>query len=145
MPKLKLASAESIVGISDEGWCQSGLGIRSTTLQDWFWRISYRFPRERFYILMVIIEGSLVWLHDQSLHQKIKFSIEDFFSKCDQIRIFLWIWSHLLKKSLMENLIFWAARSVIFIPNLEHILHKSNVILLMLILLILMLFFTLNM
>ena len=38
--------------------------------------------------------------------QKMKFSIKDFFSKCDQIRSFLWIWSHLLKKSLMEN-IFW--------------------------------------
>ena len=38
--------------------------------------------------------------------QKMKFSIMDFFSKCDQIRKFLRIWSHLLKKSLMENLIF---------------------------------------
>ena len=37
-----------------------------------------------------------------------KFSIKDFFSKCDQIRRFLWIWSHLLKKSLMENFIFCA-------------------------------------
>ena len=34
--------------------------------------------------------------------QKMKFSIEDFFSKCDQTRSFLWIWSHLLKKSLKE-------------------------------------------
>ena len=34
--------------------------------------------------------------------QKIKFSIKDFFSKCDQIRKKLRIWSHLLKKSLME-------------------------------------------
>ena len=33
-----------------------------------------------------------------------KFSIEDFFSKRDQIRWKLRIWSHLLKKSLMENL-----------------------------------------
>ena len=32
-----------------------------------------------------------------------KFSIKDFFSKCDQIRRKLRIWSHLLKKSLMEN------------------------------------------
>ena len=32
--------------------------------------------------------------------QKIKFSIKDFFSKCDQIHSFLWIWSHLLKKIL---------------------------------------------
>ena len=40
-----------------------------------------------------------------------KFSIRDFFSKYDQIRSFLWIWSHLLKKSLMENFIFCAALS----------------------------------
>ena len=32
--------------------------------------------------------------------------IKDFFSKCDQIRNILWIWSHLLKKSSMENLVF---------------------------------------
>ena len=35
-----------------------------------------------------------------------KFSIKEFFSTCDQIRWRLWIWSHLLKKSLMENFIF---------------------------------------
>ena len=40
--------------------------------------------------------------------QKMKFSIEDFFNKYDQIRRKLWIWSHLLKKSLMENFIFSA-------------------------------------
>ena len=34
--------------------------------------------------------------------QKMKFSITNFFSKCDQI------WSHLLKKSVMENFIFCA-------------------------------------
>ena len=38
--------------------------------------------------------------------QKMKFSIENFYSKCDQIRKKLRIWSHLLDKSLMENLIF---------------------------------------
>ena len=37
-----------------------------------------------------------------------KFSIKDIFSKCNQIRSFLWIWSHLLKKSLMGNFIFCA-------------------------------------
>ena len=37
-----------------------------------------------------------------------KFSIKDFFSKCDQIQSFLRIWSHLLKKSLMEKIIFRA-------------------------------------
>ena len=40
--------------------------------------------------------------------QKVKFFIKDFFSKCDQIRSFLRIWSHLLKKSVMENFIFCA-------------------------------------
>ena len=37
--------------------------------------------------------------------RKMKFSIKDFSSKCDQIRSFLRIWSHLLEKSLMENFI----------------------------------------
>ena len=40
--------------------------------------------------------------------QKMKFFIKDFLSKCDQIRRNLRIWSHLLKKSLMENFIFCA-------------------------------------
>ena len=39
---------------------------------------------------------------------KMKFSIKYFFSKCDQICRKLWVWSHLLKKSLMENFIFCA-------------------------------------
>ena len=37
-----------------------------------------------------------------------KFSITDFLSKCAQIRWKLWIWSHLLKNSLMENVAFCA-------------------------------------
>ena len=37
-----------------------------------------------------------------------KFSIKNFSSKCDQIRSFLRIWSHLLKKSSLENFIFRA-------------------------------------
>ena len=44
--------------------------------------------------------------------QKIKFSIKDFFSKCDQIRRKMRIWSHLLNKSLMENFIFCAVLQV---------------------------------
>ena len=40
--------------------------------------------------------------------QTMNLSIKDFFSKCDQIRMKLQIWSHLLKKSLMENFIFCA-------------------------------------
>ena len=40
--------------------------------------------------------------------QKLKFSIKNFFSKCDQIRRKLRIWPRLLKKSLMESFIFYA-------------------------------------
>ena len=45
--------------------------------------------------------------------QKMKFTVKDFFSKCDQIRRKLRIWSHLLKKSLMENFIFCKLSSMI--------------------------------
>ena len=41
--------------------------------------------------------------------QKTKFSIKDFFSKCGLKK--LWIWSHLLKKSFMENMIFCAVEN----------------------------------
>ena len=40
--------------------------------------------------------------------RQVKFPITDFFSKYDQIHSFLGIWSHLLNKSLMENIIFCA-------------------------------------
>ena len=50
--------------------------------------------------------------------QKMKFSIKDFSSQCDQIRRKLRIWSHSLEKSLMENFIFCAVNSYIeFILN----------------------------
>ena len=44
-----------------------------------------------------------------------KFSITDFFSKYDQIRRKLRIWSHLLKKSAMENFIFCAVSTQVFL------------------------------
>ena len=43
--------------------------------------------------------------------QKMKFSIRDFSSKCDQILRKLQIWSHLLEKSLMEKFIFFCSKS----------------------------------
>ena len=51
-----------------------------------------------------------------STAQNMEFSIKDFFSKCDQICTFLRIWSHLLKKSFMENFIFCA----VFVFNFEY-------------------------
>ena len=59
-----------------------------------------------------------------------KFSIKDFFSKCDQIRSFLRIWLHLLNKSLMENFIFCAAslkKSWVFLCNKLKIAVKSTI------------------
>ena len=41
-----------------------------------------------------------------------KSSIKDLYSKCNQIRRFLRIWSHSLKKSLMENFIFVQCHSL---------------------------------
>ena len=69
-------------------------------------------PQEKYLILgastsFTLIFGIKVKSHPYTA-QKMKFSIKDFFSKCDQIRSFLWIWSHLLKKPLMENFNFCA-------------------------------------
>ena len=50
----------------------------------------------------------------QNTAQKMKFSIKDFFSKCDQIHSFLRIWSHLMNKSLMENFIFCAIKPFVW-------------------------------
>ena len=52
---------------------------------------------------------------DKTLSNKItakemKFSLIDFFSKCDQMHIFQRIWLRLLKKSLMENFLFCEVR-----------------------------------
>ena len=46
--------------------------------------------------------------------QKMKFSVKDFFSKCDQTRRKLRIWSHLPKKSLIENFCAVLANNLIY-------------------------------
>ena len=58
--------------------------------------------------------------------QKMKFSIKDFFSKSDQIPRKLRIWSHLLKKSLMENLLFvqWVSLEILALPLRFDLSHK---------------------
>ena len=46
--------------------------------------------------------------------QKMKFSMKGFFSEYDQILRNLRIWSHLLKKSFMENFIFCTVANSLF-------------------------------
>ena len=58
--------------------------------------------------------------------QKMKLSIKDFFSKCDQICSFLRIWSHLLKKSLMENFIFYAVCDKLFRPFKVYLMRNGR-------------------
>ena len=41
----------------------------------------------------------LMLLISERFYTETKFSIQDLFSKCDQIGSFLQIWSHLLRKS----------------------------------------------
>ena len=62
--------------------------------------------------------------------QKMKFSTEDFFSKCDQIRRKLRIWSHLLKKSFMENFVFVQCLTMASIQHAKQYLnlHRTNVV-----------------
>ena len=49
---------------------------------------------------------NFLMMNNHSLHKKWRFSIKNLFRKCDQIRRKVRIWSRLLKKSVMENLIF---------------------------------------
>ena len=53
-------------------------------------------------------ENSRNWIYKSTYFtaKTMKCPIKNFFSKCGQIRSFLRIWSHLLKKSLMGNFIF---------------------------------------
>ena len=57
----------------------------------------------QYYNIILLLNIFTSW---QITIQKMKFSIKDFSSKCNQIRRKLRIWSYLLKKSLMENFIF---------------------------------------
>ena len=58
-----------------------------------------------------------------------KFFIKDLFSKCDQIRRKLRIWSHLLKKSFMKNFFFCVVFPLVLILTYSlslYALHVSN-------------------
>ena len=60
--------------------------------------------------------------------KKMKFPIRDFFSICDQIRRKLWIWSHLLKTSLVENFVFrGVSLKTEWIPLQTQLIYDKNV------------------
>ena len=61
-----------------------------------------------------------------STAQKIKFSVNNYFIKCDQIRRKLQIWSYLLTQSLMENFAFYAVQQTD--PNREFLASKRQLL-----------------
>ena len=76
----------------------------SASLQMIFWK---KFPQTMVNIKYGC-DGSYLLKSATIIAQKMKFSSTDFFSKCDKLRGFMGIWSHLLKKSETENFIFCA-------------------------------------
>ena len=87
-----------------------------------FFMLQYMFTSLRVFFNTLFLLGkispycSVLWRQSVTYKpynaQKMKFLIKDLFSKCDQIRSFLWIWSHLLKKSLMANFIFCTVKYI---------------------------------
>ena len=63
-------------------------------------------------ILLMVAKNPIIY---SIFAQKVKLSINDSFSKCDQIRSFQRILSYLLRKSLMENSIFCAATAFFYL------------------------------
>ena len=76
---------------------------RFLQLKSPYQKLAYRKKLPLFKILKDVIIGTVT-------AEKMKFSVKDFFSICDQIRGKLRIWSYLLKKCLMESFIFCAVR-----------------------------------
>ena len=78
---------------------ESSLRILSKCLED---------VSDGVYCYLIWMSFTRVLIGSAETAQKMKFSINNFISKCDQIRKNLRIWSHLLKTFLMENFIFCA-------------------------------------
>ena len=78
---------------------------------------------EALYILL----KSPSYLYRCITEQKMKFSIKDFFSKCDEIRRKLWIWLHLLKKCFIENFFFCAVSvSLLVLHIINHYVYARR-------------------
>ena len=65
-------------------------------------------------LIFTKIERYILFCHDVCVYSSYlaKFSIKNFFNKCDQIRRKLRIWSHLVKKSLNKQFIFCTVTDV---------------------------------
>ena len=88
-------------------------GNQNDILRNYLRRIWIRISVSRFYIFLQLVNYCKITLvlvdqKTQFTAQKMKFSIKDFFSKLDQIRSFPQICSHLLEKSLLQNVGFSA-------------------------------------
>ena len=68
---------------------------------------------------MLKVTGLIYRIKKANTAQKMKFSIKDFFRKCEQIRRKLRIWSNLLKKPLMKKLIFCAVMALSLFPDIS--------------------------
>ena len=81
-----------------------------------------------FMFLEIANSSEIMSLHVYSTAQKMKFSIKDFFSKCDQICNLLRIWSHLLNKSLTENFIFCSVQENIcnYLCDRKNYIHQTS-------------------
>ena len=55
---------------------------------------------------LAFLQREVTWFSKERSESKIKFSIKDFFIKCDQTRWSQRVWSNLLKISLMEDFTF---------------------------------------
>ena len=101
------------------------ISFRALAPVDWFWKIKLPAKKERSIMSTIIffyscsntffidLTGkkimSMLIKSNESLHKKMKFSIKEFFIKCDQIRSFLRMWSHLLKKKTLWKTLFFCA------------------------------------
>ena len=85
-------------------------------------------PEKVLYDLYITICNPYKGINSPYHCTKIKFSIEDFFSKCDRIGSFLWIWSHLLKRSLKQNFIFCAVYKFPFLKWFRNVPHAGGLV-----------------
>ena len=92
----------------------------------WLSKFSFHHKWNKAWLLVInwyirVASGVAICL--KTLDKKWSFPLRIFFSKFDQIRSFLQIWSHLLKKSLIENFIF----CVLKIKNLRKLENITKI------------------